>query len=380
MTKSGKDSVLLYAVGDVAVSRDDPDSIFALCASTTKQADIAFCQLETNYSERGCPSSVCRVPMRANPRNAPSIKNAGFNVISVAGNHCLDYGSEALLDTVDLIKSLGLEILGAGGNMAEAREPVIVEKKGTKVAFLAYCSILPHGYWAEEDKPGCAPMRAFTIYEQREHDQPGTPADVRTLANPGDLAAMVEDIQKVRKLADVVIVSHHFGLHFIPAQIADYQVEVAHAAIDAGADLILGHHAHILKGVEVYKGKVIPYSLCNFAFDNKPMTEKQLKSPRYQTLMKLNPSWVIDPEYPTYRFPADARKTLMLKCTITDKKIESVSFLPVYVNKQGQPEILSGKDKRSQGVVDYVNWCSQEAGLNAQLSLAGDEIMISADG
>ena len=79
---------------------------------------------------------------------------------------------------------------------------------------------------------------------------------------------MVEDIKQVRSVADVVIVSMHWGIHFMPAKLATYQKEVGHAAIDAGADLIIGTHPHILKGIEVYKGKVIFYSLGNFAMDS----------------------------------------------------------------------------------------------------------------
>lgn len=370
------EEVKVYAVGDVCVDREDPDSYFALSASTLQDADIAFCQLETNYSERGAPQFVARAPLRAHPRNATALKKAGFHVVSFASNHCGDWGHDALLDTIDVVKENKLEIVGVGRNIAEARTPVIVEKKGTKVAFLAYCSILPYRYWAEEERPGCAPLRGFTVYEQEETDQPGTPATAHSFTNPADLQALKDDIKKVRSLADIVIVSHHGGLHFVPAQIPDYQKEVAHTAIDAGADLILGHHAHILKGIEVYKGKVIFYSLCNFGFDLK-LPEKFLQSPKWKVLMELNPSWEIDPDYPTYPFPADSRKTILAKCIISDKEIRKVSFLPVYINGKGQPEVLASGDKRCHGVFDYMNWVCEKVGFDTKLSLEGGEVRIN---
>ena len=121
-------------------------------------------------------------------------------------------------------------------------------------------------------------MRASTFYEQVDW-QPGTPPRIVTLANKDDLAAMVEDIKKVRPLVDVLIMSIHWGVHHVPAVIAMYQKEVGHAAIDAGVDIILGHHAHILKAVEVYKGKVIFYSIGNFVVP--PLFDRSGFKPMY---------------------------------------------------------------------------------------------------
>src|SRR6185369_12708651 len=138
---------------------------------------------------------------------------------------------------------------------------------GTTVAFLAYSSILPQAYWADERRPGCAPMRAFTVYEQIEHDQPGTPARIHTYPHRDDLAALEADIRSAKARADLVFVSLHWGIHFVRAAIADYQRDIARAAIAAGAAAILGGHAHILKGCEIIEGKPVFHSLCNFATD-----------------------------------------------------------------------------------------------------------------
>jgi len=141
---------------------------------------------------------------------------------------------------------------------------------------------------------------------------------------------MIDDIRKVKPLADVVILCIHWGVHFVPATVAIYQKEVGYDAINAGADLILGSHAHILKGIEVYEGKVIFYSLCNFVMSARRVGPE---ATFWTTLYGIKE----DPEYP---FPADSRKTIIAKCIIADKKIAKVSYLPVMINKRAQPEIL----------------------------------------
>jgi poly-gamma-glutamate synthesis protein (capsule biosynthesis protein) len=353
--------------------------MFAFTADTIKKADIAFCQLETTYSERGGRQIWAPIAVRAHPRNASAIKNAGFNVVSLAGNHCGDYGHDALLDTIDLLKDLGLHVIGVGRNIMEARKPVIIEKKGIKVGFLAYNTILPHGYWAEANRPGCAPMRALTFYEPIEPEQPGIVCRILTAPHPMDFRNMIADITRLRQQADIVIVSHHWGLHFIPGAIADYQREVGHAAIDAGADLILGHHAHILKGIEVYKNKAIIYSMGNFAFDSS-MTKERFESPLFQERRTLlHPNWNYDPEYPNYFFPADSRKTLLFKIIVSERKIRRISFLPADTLKTKQPEFLKRQDKRSQEVFDYMSWLNREAGFDTKMFFEGDEVVITTD-
>ena len=368
--------VLIYAAGDVAPYRPDPASIFQLVKGKISESDIAFCQLEINLSNRGSPLPQARLALRASPETARAIREAGFTIVSFASNHCMDWGREAFFDTINALKEQGLTVIGVGSNIEEARKPAIVECKGTRIAFLAYNSILPYGYWAERDRPGCAPLRGMTLYEQIEHDQPGTPCRIHTFPHREDLQAMVQDIKNARLQSDVVILSIHWGIHFIPAVLADYQKEIARVAIDAGADLILGHHAHILKGVEVYCGKVIFYSLCNFALDLSP-TKEMLGSKRHQEIQVLNPDWQPDPEYPTYYMPRDSRKTIIVKCIVSKGKIDRVSFLPVYINKQSQPEVLENTDERFHHVIKYMNEITTSQNLNACFSIEGNEVVIS---
>jgi len=286
----------------------------------------------------------------------------------------MDWGRDGFFDTIDNLEAAGLAVVGVGAGIAQARAPVIQTANGVRVAFLAYCSILPANYWAEADRPGCAPMRAWTIYEQIEPDQPGTPCRVHTHANRADVAAMVADIKAARAVADVVVMSIHWGIHFVPAVLADYQAEVAHAAIDAGVDLILGHHAHILKGIEVYRGKPIFYSMGNFAIDLR-MTPEHAQGKGFREIQALSPGWV--PDFDSlYNFPPDSRMTLVVSAQATTEGLVDIGFLPAFINRDAQPEILKADDVRFGQVVDYLRWATEAAGLNARFQPRGDTVLL----
>jgi poly-gamma-glutamate synthesis protein (capsule biosynthesis protein) len=253
---------------------------------------------------------------------------------------------------------------------------VIKEVNGVRIAFLAYNSILPSHYWAEANRPGCTPMRAFTVYEQVEHDQPGTPARVHTFAHREDLAAMEADIRAAKAEADVVVMSIHWGIHFVPAVIADYQREVAHAAIDAGADLILGGHAHILKGVEVYRGRTIFYSLCNFAMDIR-ISREHAQGKGFKEIQALSPGWI--PDYDSlYGFPPDTRMTVIVRAELTPAGVRSVGVRPAFINRMAQAEVLTAGDERFGKVVDYLRWATEAVGFNARFEPRGDLVAITA--
>ncbi|MBI2986757.1 MAG: CapA family protein [Deltaproteobacteria bacterium] len=361
------DKVTIYAVGDIFFGRDTGELLLAHTAPILNQADITFCQLETPFSSRAL-QRVGRPDLLAGPGDVTALVKAGFKVCSFASNHCYWGGEEGVLDTVDIFRENNIQVIGAGRNIAEARQPAVLERNGTKVAFLAYNSVVAPGSEAGADKPGCVPMRASTSYEQVDW-QPGTPPRIITRADKDDLSAMLDDIRKVRAQADLVVVSIHWGVHLVPAVIAMYQYEVGHAAVDAGADLILGHHPHILKGIEVYKGRVIIYSMGNFAFYSPVAGSQSTFKPFY----KVKP----DSDYPTYFFPPDCRKSILAKVVIANKKVEQVSFLPAMINKQAQPEVLPRSDKRSNEVHEYMEWVCRDQELNTTFSRQGDEVVVT---
>jgi poly-gamma-glutamate capsule biosynthesis protein CapA/YwtB (metallophosphatase superfamily) len=373
-----KDTWSIAAVGDVMVDREQPESSFYLVKDAIQKAEVSFCQLETAYSDKGSQgSSGPRGAMRHDVRNYAAIPFAGFSVVSMASNHAMDWGSDALLDCMGRLRRDGIVCPGAGAEIEEARAPAILERNGTRVAFLSYCSVAPKGYYASKGKPGVAPMRAITHYEPLEEDQPGTPCEIFTYPVTEDLEELLGDIKKARQTTDIVAVSLHWGIHYFRAAIAGYQPVVAHAAIDAGADVILGHHPHMLKGVEVYKGKVILYSIGNFAFDSHPKAVDTLwyghRRKVYQGLLKV-------PEKDArsaYHFQPESRYSMIANVAIADKQIRKVSVLPVIINSNAQPEPFSASASKGQEVIRYLREITQEADLNAEFTIRGDEAVIA---
>lgn len=369
-----KQRITLLAIGDIVIfNREEPETIFAHVADVLQAADIAFANCDQQYSDKGYKTS--HVLRSDTTKVVPALVYTGLDVVSLANNHALDWGPEALLDTIDRIRNAGIPVVGAGKNITEARRPVILERKGNRVGFLAYGCVGPDGYEALEDKPGYAPMRAWTIYEKWDY-QPGTPPRIVTIPYKDDLATMEEDIRKLKARVDVVAVSFHWGLHFVPVLIPMYEFEVGHAAIDAGADIILGGHPHILKGIEVYKGKVIFHSLGNFALDMR--SDAGDKSfDKLNKRMEQMYQFKADPEYPTYPMHPEAKATVIAKAVIGDGEIKKVSYIPCYINKKSEPEIKTRSDPRGQEVFSYIQKISRSLNLPATFTWKEDEVVIS---
>jgi len=391
------EDITLVAVGDVRPKRKYPEEVFDLIRPILKGADIAFGQLECSFSVRGTrhwgemlhnepsrrPSGISPHSGPDDPRGAKILSDAGFNVMSAASNHAMRWGHDGVLDTLDVMKANNIEMIGAGKNIEDATRPAIIERKGTKVGFLAYCSVVPRGHWATLDRAGVAPVRATASYEQFDW-QPGTVPRIISKANPEDLAGMVEDIEKLRSQVDVLVVSMHWGVHFTPAVIAMYQHEIGHAAIDAGADLILGHHSHILKGIEVYKGKVIFFSLANCSMNPYKVSEESdtftlatYAGRRYTTHLGYRVE--CEPDYPDESMGINMQKSILVKCDISSRKLQRVAFLPMWINpvkKKSQPEPLSRSDPRSDQVYQYMEWLCGDQGLDTKFSREGDEVAV----
>ena len=368
---------IVLATGDLAMDRENYDESFAATRDVLTAADITFGQLETSFADRGVRLPQARHAVLARPDGADALGRAGFDVISMAGNHVLDWGNDAFFETRANIERVGMKVVGAGADIAEARAPAsFTLPDGTTVAFLAYSSILPHSYWADERRPGCAPMRAHTIYEQIEHDQPGTPARVHSYPHREDLAALEEDVRKAKASHDVVIVSHHWGIHFVRAAIADYQRDVARATIAAGADAILGGHAHILKGCELIDGKPVFYSLCNFATDLR-MDPAHAASKSFNEIRILAEEW--EPDFDSlYNFPKASALSIIARLEIAGGKLVRAGFLPLHIGRDAVPRLLPRDDKNYAEVVDYMTAVTDEAALNARYRVAGDMVELVA--
>ena len=245
-----------------------------------RSGDVVVGQGEVVYTSRGVdtfpeffPSPGCP------PANMAALAGAGFNVITLAGNHVWDKGAPGIEDSITGLKGYGIAVTGAGMNIDEARIPAIIERKGTRFGFLNYNCVGVRQQWATLSKPGCAYVNIIAHYEMNGSD-PGGPPDVYTFADPRTLKAMEDDIRKLRPLCDVLAVAFHMGILHSP-DIAMYEHEVSYAAIDTGADLVMGHHAHYLKGIEMYKGKAIFHGLGQFVAAGKGLSaekEKEMRS------------------------------------------------------------------------------------------------------
>lgn len=248
----------LAAVGDIMLGgtaapemeKYGYDHPFALTRDILKRAQIVFGNLEGPLTDAGVAAASKQYVFRSPPdKVAPALARAGFNILSLANNHSLDYGPQGLEDTRAALKAAGIQFTGGGRDEAEARQAAHLTcpaargsgysvNAGITVAFLAYSLTFPEEFWAGPNKPGTA----F-----------------------GHERSVREDIAAARGRADIVTVSFHWGQEG-KTELRDYQTKLAHAAIDAGAAVVLGHHPHVLQGVERYKDGVILYSLGNFAF------------------------------------------------------------------------------------------------------------------
>ncbi|MBN1256049.1 MAG: CapA family protein [Deltaproteobacteria bacterium] len=373
-------SLTMLATGDLVLDMPDAESFFTHVTPVLKAADVVVGQGEVVFTARGNPSFADHPAPPCDPKNMGALHTAGFHVITLAGNHVFDSGAPGIEDTVEGLKNYGIATVGAGMNIDEARRPVIIEREGTRFGFLSYNCVGPMESWASPDKAGCAYVHIVTHYEL-DHANPGGPPTIYSFAEPRSLGAMVDDIQRLRAQCDVLVVALHKGLVHTPIKLAMYEQPLCYAALDAGADIILGHHSHILHGIEMYKGKPIFHGLCNLVTVTKVLTmegadtaARKEWAKRRKELFGFEP----DPEYPKYPFHPEAKHTIIATCTIDKGKISRVGYLPCLINKQAQPEVCK-RDKKGQQVFDYVDKITKAAGLNARYEWEGDEVTISAE-
>ena len=205
--------------------------------SYVKDADIFFTNLEAPFGTTGTPFTKAYT-FRVNPDLVNVLLAGGINLVSLANNHTMDYGWECLQETITLLNKHQIGYAGAGKNVIEARKPLIMEVQGKKIGFLAYSLTFPEEFWATDTSAGtCFPYEQYVF----------------------------QDVSGLKEKTDLVIVSCHWGQELRPTP-KDYQILLAHQLIDKGADIVIGHHPHIVQGIEFYKDKLIAYSLGNFIF------------------------------------------------------------------------------------------------------------------
>lgn len=209
------------------------------CVKALTSADYTMGNHEFAFSTRGEPAEKEYV-FREDPLLVSVLTDMGMDIVSLANNHALDYGRDALLDTMETLKGAKIEYVGVGADYNEAKALKKVEVKGKTLGFLASSRVIPETGWnAKDNQPGM-----FTCYDGTQ---------------------LVKEIQQAKESCDLVIVYLHWGMERKETP-EDYQRKLGQDCIDAGADLVIGSHPHILQGFEAYKGKVICYSLGNFLF------------------------------------------------------------------------------------------------------------------
>lgn len=284
-------TLTVSAVGDMIFDRKVKTLIstaggaapLAAVAKHLSAADVTIGNLESSLSSGGVKNAAKDVTFRGDPRGIEGLTSAGFDLLSMANNHVLDYGADALADTVAALDAKGISHAGAGANRDAAWKPAVVEREGATVAYLAFSHILPAGFIATSSKAGFAQGR-------------------------NNMEAVTAAIRSAKEQYDYVIVSFHWGVEYQDDANAE-QVRDAHAAIDAGADMVLAHHPHVIQAVEFYKNRLIAYSLGDFVFDHYSR--------------KTGEAFVLDAQ-----LGPDG---------VTDTKVT-----PVYLDSNGKPEFVTG--------------------------------------
>jgi len=249
--------VLLDKMPGENIALHSPAYVFAGVTDLLNSADIAFANLESPASKRGQKISPKSFTFRSTPEALDALVEASIDVVAFANNHSLDFGEEAFLDTLEHLRERNIACVGAGVNRKEALSAHIVDVNGVRLAFLAFMqkSFLPawsYDLWeATDDKPGVV----FLDGEQGRED-------------------VLTAVEKTREMADVVIVSLHWGYEGTLAPQA-WQRDLGREIIDAGASAIIGHHPHMPFGIELHAGKPIIYSLGNFLFHPYDVNAKE---------------------------------------------------------------------------------------------------------
>jgi poly-gamma-glutamate synthesis protein (capsule biosynthesis protein) len=308
-----------------------------------RAGDIAFLNLETNLATRGIPQEKQNV-VRADPNVVEDLTFAGIDIVSLANNHMMDYSWAGVEDTIGFVERAGIKCVGVGPDLTAARAPVILNGPGGKIGFLAFSSVLSQSYAAGVGRPGVAAIRVTTAYVVEQPlamEQPGSPPPVITMAREIDVSATQEAVRALKTQADFVVVSAHWG---VPGdELMDYQRDVGRALVDAGADLVLGHHPHRLQGVEYYKGKPILHSVGNFMFCPPPPGSNHPENSfrNRQTVERV------------YGFFSS--ETVLLDAQIRGDRLERLTFFPGLINKDGYPELRTDMAEHFVGIVQRLS-------------------------
>lgn len=262
----------LALLGDINLMNvTDPSVPFRRVREDLASADCRFANLECCLYDRPSQHELRDEGFFAAPAIGEALKLLGMDAIGNANN--VNFGAEAITSSCATLKKLGIPNVGAGLDRASAYAPVVVERKGVRYGFLQRTSVYwPVNHEAGESSPGVAILQGHTAYEPNLYktkpelppaNRPGVPPAIITWADRKSLDQYKADVTRLRSQCDILTVSHHWGLR---EEVLEYMIEIAHAAIDTGADVVIGHGPHYSLPIEMYKGKPVFYGLGNFSF------------------------------------------------------------------------------------------------------------------
>lgn len=368
--------VTLLMVGDIILDEPGCEALFEPAKPLLATGDVVIGHVEVPHTRRGVEQSTDVPAPPADPAHLQGLADAGFHVATLAGNHIADSGPAGIEDTVATLRGLGLATTGAGPNLPAALQPAVVERGGRRVGVLSYNCVGPRESWATSRKAGCAYVQVLTHYEL-DYASPGGPPRIYTFAAPESLEAMEADIAALQARADIVVVALHKGLGHVPARVEHYERAVSRAAIDVGADIVIGHHAHILRGIELHRGKPIYHGLGNFVTVTRALSVEANASPerlawakRRQELFGFAP----DPAMPTYPFHPESRHTLVAHCRVGSDGMFEAGFVPCWIDAQARPVPMT-RSGGGEATVDYVRRISQAAKLAARFEWRDEHVV-----
>ena len=344
--------------GDLVLDEPQPEYWISGIAPALKGVDLVVGHLEVPHTLRGKELKGDVPAPGADPEHLSALVGAGFHALTLAGNHITDCGKEGIVDTRAELHRLGIACCGAGVNLSEARRPAVLQISGKHISILSYNCVGPENGWATDTRAGCAFVRVET-----DDGRPIAPSARLVHITSDSLQAMQHDIASAKQNADFVIVALHKGIVHTPARLAPYECPIAHAAVDAGADTVVGHHAHIIRGIELYEGKPIFHGLGNGCVVTRALSPYQTHAARAEWAKRRKEIFGFepDPAYTLAPFHPQAVNAMLGRVRWYEDGCVEAGFIPVYVEPPGRPVIAAGAKARE--IIDYVAKITAAAGL-----------------
>jgi len=347
----------ILLTGDVILDEPDPDHWLSGLRELTHGAVLTIGHLEVPHTLRGAEDSADVPAPAAAPDHLQALPRAGFAAMSLAGNHISDRGPEGIADTTAALDRLGIAHCGAGPNIEAARRPAVLARAGVRIGLLSYNCVGPQSSWAGPGRAGCAYVRV-----EPPQGGPITPAANLTRLDALSVAEMAGDIAQARTEADLLIVALHKGIVHRPAELAPYERSLAHAAVDAGADIVVGHHAHILRGIEIYRNRPIYHGLGNGCVVTRALSPDQAHPKRAEWARRRRELFGFepDPAYTLAPFHPQAVHAMVARVRYREGVLEA-GFVPMHVEPPGRP-VLPTPTQASR-TAQYVADITIRAGL-----------------